>query len=57
VDEELCACFIVWQKAFDLINWTKLGEIPKGTGIKLAIKITNNTWVRVGETRSLEVRR
>ena len=32
-DEELCACFIDWQKAFDLVNWTKLIQILKGTGI------------------------
>jgi hypothetical protein len=24
IDEELCACFIDWQKAFDRVNWTKL---------------------------------
>ena len=24
VDEELCVCFIDWQKAFDRLNWTKL---------------------------------
>jgi hypothetical protein len=33
IDEELCACFIDWQKAFDRINWTKLMQILKGTGI------------------------
>jgi hypothetical protein len=22
IDEELCICFIVWQKAFDRVNWT-----------------------------------
>ena len=22
IDEELCVCFIDWQKAFDLVNWT-----------------------------------
>jgi hypothetical protein len=27
IDEELCACFIDWQKAFDLVNWTKLMQI------------------------------
>jgi hypothetical protein len=31
--EELCACFIGWQKAFDRVNWTKLMQILKGTGI------------------------
>ena len=24
IDEELCICFIDWQKAFDRVNWTKL---------------------------------
>jgi len=27
IDEELCACFIVWQKVFDFVNWTKLMQI------------------------------
>jgi hypothetical protein len=35
IDEELCACFIDWQKAFDLVNWTKLMQILKGIGIDL----------------------
>jgi len=33
VDEEFCACFIDWQKAFDHGNWTKLMQILKVTGI------------------------
>jgi len=33
IDEELCVCFIDWQKAFDRIKWTKLMQILKGTGI------------------------
>jgi len=33
VDEELCVCFIDWQKAFDRVNWTKSMQILKGTGI------------------------
>jgi len=33
IDEELCVCFIDWQKAFDRDNWTKLTQILKGTGI------------------------
>jgi hypothetical protein len=32
IDEELCTCFIDWQKAFDHVNWTKLMQIVKGTG-------------------------
>ena len=33
VDGELCICFIDWQKTFDRVNWTKLMEILKRTGI------------------------
>jgi len=33
IDVELCICFIDWQKAFDRVNWTKLMQILKGTGI------------------------
>ena len=33
IDEELCICFIDWQKAFDHVNWTKLMQILKRTGI------------------------
>ena len=29
IDEELCICFIDWQKAFDRVNWTKLMQILK----------------------------
>jgi hypothetical protein len=32
IDEELCACFIDWQKAFDCINRTKLMQILNETG-------------------------
>ena len=31
--EELCICFIDWQKAFDRVNWTKLMQILKISGI------------------------
>jgi len=33
IDEGLCVCFIDWQKAFDRVNWTKLVQILKRTGI------------------------
>ena len=33
IDEELCVCFIDWQKAFDRANWTKLMQILKRNGI------------------------
>jgi hypothetical protein len=32
-DEEFCACFIVWQKALDHVNWTKLLQIMSETGM------------------------
>ena len=38
IDEELCACFIELQKAFDRVKWTKLMKIIKGTGINLRKK-------------------
>jgi hypothetical protein len=31
--EEICICFINWQKAFDRDKWTKLMEMLKKTGI------------------------
>jgi len=31
--EELCACFRDWQTAFDCVNWAKLIQILKVTGI------------------------
>ncbi|MGX9339096.1 reverse transcriptase domain-containing protein, partial [Pantoea dispersa] len=33
VNEEVCACFIDWQKAFDRVNWTKLMNILKEIGV------------------------
>ena len=33
IDEELCVCFIDWQKAFDRVNWTKLMQILNISGI------------------------
>ena len=33
IDEESCACFIDWQKAFDSKNWSKLMQIPRGNVI------------------------
>jgi hypothetical protein len=29
IGEEICVCFIDWQKAFDRVRWTKLMEILK----------------------------
>jgi hypothetical protein len=33
IGEEICGCFIDWQKAFDCVKWTKLMEILKKPGI------------------------
>jgi hypothetical protein len=33
VDGEVCVCCIDWQQAIDRVNWTKLMQILKGTGI------------------------
>ena len=32
-DEQICTCFIDRQKAFDRVEWTKLMQILKKTGI------------------------
>jgi hypothetical protein len=64
IDEELCACFIDWQKAFDHVSWTKLMQILKGTGIdwrerKLISKFYMEQSVKIrldqGETRSVKL--
>jgi hypothetical protein len=31
IDEELCACFIDWQKKCDRVNWVNLIQILKET--------------------------
>jgi hypothetical protein len=33
INEELCAHFVDWQRAYDHVNWTKSIQILKGTGI------------------------
>jgi hypothetical protein len=33
IEEELCACFIDCQNAFDHVKWTKLMQILVGTDI------------------------
>jgi hypothetical protein len=33
IDAELCVYFIYWKKVFDRVNWTKLMQILKVTGI------------------------
>jgi len=66
IDEELHVCFIDWQKAFDQVNWTKLMQILKGTGIDWCerrlisnLYIAQNVKVRMnrGETRSVKIGR
>jgi len=49
IDEELCVCLIDWQEAFDRVNWTKLMQILKVTGIDWRERrlISNLTWLRV----------
>jgi hypothetical protein len=66
IDEKLCACFIDWQKTFDRVNWTKLMQILKGTGIdwrkrRLIHKLYVIQSVKVrldqGKTRSVKIGR
>ena len=66
LDEELCVCFIEWQKAFDRVNWTKLMQILKGTGIDWRerrlisnLYMAQSVEVRLnrGETRSVKIGR
>jgi len=66
IDEELCVCFIDWQKAFDRVNWTKLMQILKRIGIdwregRLISEFYMDQRVKVrldrGETRSVQIGR
>jgi hypothetical protein len=66
IDEELCACFIDWKKAFDHVNWIKLMQILKGNGIdwrerRLISKLYMEQSVKVrldqGGTRSVKIGR
>jgi len=66
IDEELCICFIEWQKAFDRVNWTKLMQILKGTAINwcergLISKLYMDQRVKLrlgrGENRSEQIGR
>jgi hypothetical protein len=66
IDEELSVCFIDWQKAFDRVNWTKLMQILKETGIDWRERRLNSNLymaqsvkVRLnqGETRSVKIGR
>ena len=64
IDEELSVCFIDWQKAFDRVNWSKLMQILKETGIdwrerKLISNLYMAQSVKVrlnrGKTRSVKI--
>jgi len=66
MDEELSVCFIDWQKAFDRVNWTKLMQILKETGIDWRerrlisyLYMAQSVKVRLnrGETRSVKIGR
>jgi hypothetical protein len=63
IDEELCAYFVDWQKAFHRVNWTKLMHILKGTGIdwreRRFISMDQSVKVRLdqGETRNVKTGR
>jgi len=66
IDEELCICLIDWQKAYDQVNWTKLMQILKGTGIDWhkrrlisSLYMAQSVKVRMnqGETRRVKIGR
>jgi len=66
IDEELCICFVDWQKVFDRVNWTRLMRILKRTGIdsrerRLISKLYMDQRVKVRldrrETRSVQIGR
>jgi len=66
IDEELSVYFIDWQKAFDRVNWTKLMQILKETGINWRerrmisnLYMAQSVKVRLnrGETRSVKTGR
>ena len=66
IDEKLCICFKDWRKAFYRVNWTKLMQVLKRTGInwrerRLINKLYMDQRVKVrldrGETRSVQIGR
>jgi hypothetical protein len=65
-DAELCVCFIDWQKAFNRVNWTKLMQVLKETGIDWRerrlisnLYVAQSVKVRLnrGKTRSVKTER
>jgi sorting nexin-29 len=66
INEDLCVCFIDWKKVFDRVNWTKLMQILRGTGIDWRerrlhrnLYMAQSVKVRLnhGETRSVKTGR
>jgi hypothetical protein len=66
IGEEICICFIDWQKAFDRVNWTKLIALLKKTDIhwrerRLISKLYMDQSVKVrldqGVTKSVKMGR
>ena len=49
VKEEMCLCFIDWQKAFDRVDWTKLLEMPRNIGVNCASIKEKPTVLRLEE--------
>ena len=52
IDEELCVYFIDCQKSLERVNWTKLMQILKRTGIDwrergFIIKLYVERWVKI----------
>ena len=63
IDEELCVCFLDWQKAFRRVNWAKLMQILEGSGIdwherrlisNLYMAQSGKVQMNRGETRSVK---
>jgi hypothetical protein len=66
IGEEICICFIHWQRAFDHVKWKKLMEILQKTGIdwrerRLIRKLYMDQSVKVrldqGLTKSVNIGR
>jgi hypothetical protein len=64
IDDGVCLSFIDWEKAFDRVNWTKLMQILKVTGIdwrkrilisKLYVSQSVKILVNCGETKSVKI--
>jgi len=45
-DEELSSCCITWKQEFHHVNWTKLVQILKETGLDSHEKKTNKQTIR-----------